>query len=92
MVLNPNCSEAVMRIRTDKMTSEKKEKLLEELKQKFDSGYNSESYETYVTEEIIFGIPIIKISGAEPHNNRSVIEGVLDSHKVSNDSVEVESD
>jgi len=89
MILNPNCSEAVMRIRTDAMTEEQKTKLLNELTEKFDSNEDkNEAYDTSVSEETIFGIPHIAIDGQMPYNNSEDIDKVLEEHNVSEDWVE----
>ncbi len=88
--LNPNCSEAVMRIRTDKMTPEQKDKLFKELETKFDSSENDEARDTSVSEEEIFGIPTIKIDGQMPYNNSEEIQEVLDENGVVGSWVETE--
>lgn len=84
-ILNPNCSESVLRIRTDKMNAFDKEKLYEELKKKFDSSENEDAGETFVDEDTIFGIPHIVINGDEPFNNREEIDKVLKEHKVNDE-------
>ncbi len=88
--LNPNCSEAVMRVRTDKMTPEQKDKLFKELETKFDSSKNDEACDTSVSEEEIFGIPTIKIDGDEAFNNSEEIQNVLDENEVMESWVETE--
>ena len=90
MLLNPNCSEAVMRIRTDKMKPEEREKLFKELEEKFDSGENDEADETSVSEQTIFDLPQIVISGGEPYNNSAKIRAVLDSYSVEDEWISEE--
>ena len=88
--LNPNCSEAVMRIRTDEMIREQEEKLFKELEEKFDSSKNEDACDTSVSKEKVFEIPVIKIDGDEPFNNRGEIDKVLDENNVKEGWIENE--
>ena len=66
---NPNCSESIMRFRTDKLTEEQEEKLYETLRS-FVDKYN---YETSVYRNTIFGIKCITVDGDAPYNEPSKI-------------------
>ena len=63
--INPNCSEGIVRFRTDKLTTEQEEELLNALKS-FVEEYN---YETSVYKAKIFGIKCITVDGDAPYND-----------------------
>lgn len=62
---NPNCSEAIMRFRVDKLTKEEEEKLFNTLNT-YVEKYN---YETWVYRNTIFGIKCITVDGDAPYND-----------------------
>jgi hypothetical protein len=82
IVLNPNCSEAVCRIRTDNLTEDEKialrakiDKLVNGDEDKDEAGWQSD---TSVYEETVFGIPCIKIDGDLPYNGSEELDGALE--------------
>lgn len=89
-ILNPNCSEAVMRLRTSKLTKEETAKLLEKLKS-FEDGKDDDWGETWSEESTVFGVPHIKVDGNAPYNNPEKIHGVLEALGIAG-KVEVETD
>ncbi len=65
--LNPNCSEAVMRIRTDNLNECERGRLtnlLQELEKDEERWYH-----TGFSDETIFGVSCITIQGDVPYNN-----------------------
>jgi hypothetical protein len=81
--LNPNCSEAVMRIRTDRLSAEEKERLYNTL----DGAIKNYDYETYINEGTSFGVQIITVSGDMPFNKSEELENITSSY-----DVDIESD
>ena len=65
MKLNPSCSEAVMRIRVDKLKAEEIEKLMLDLEE-----YLDENSETYVSNSVSFGIKIVKIEHVNKYTSQ----------------------
>ena len=63
--INPNCSESVVRFRTDKLTGEQREQLFGALK----SFVEEYAYETDVFKGKIFGIECITVDGDAPYND-----------------------
>ena len=63
--INPNCSEATVRFRTDKLTKEQEKELFDTLT----SYVDKYGYETSVFRGEIFGIKCVTVSGDAPHND-----------------------
>jgi len=83
-VLNPNCSEAVMRLKIDKL-SEKEIKELDNLLKDMDEGTellgddedNNFWYDTSWKDTEIFGMRVMEIKGETPFNNPEELENKL---------------
>lgn len=74
-MLNPNCSEAIMRLRIDKL----KEKEIEKIENQMEEMEGEEWWaETNWKRMKIFGIEAIEISGNAPFNNPDNIKGKLE--------------
>jgi len=73
--LNPNCSEATVRLRTDKLSNEEYKALVDVIKE----WESSEDWcdDTWWSEECIFGVSHIKIKGNFPYNNFNDIDSKL---------------
>lgn len=69
--INPNCSEAIVRFRTDKLNQEEEAKLFEVIRAYVDK-YN---YETSVYRNMIFGIKCITVDGDAPYNDEDGLRG-----------------
>ena len=76
--LNPNCSEAVMHIRTDRLSEQEKDELcgiLEKAAEEYDN-------DTWVTEGELFGIQVITVSGDMPYNEPDKLGEIVDKYDV----------
>jgi len=79
MILNPNCSEAVMRISLNKL-SEKEKDTLHKYIEELDKLANDESdeydwwYETYTKDDSFCGINWIELEGETPFNHWNKLE------------------
>jgi hypothetical protein len=74
MILNPSCSEAVMRLNVEKLDKLSITKVTNQIRQLEiikEGGDNSVFFET------IFGKPIISIKGEAPYNEHDKLEAVL---------------
>lgn len=74
---SPNCSESIMRFRTDKLNEEEEAKLFEVIRAYVDE-YN---YETDVYRNTIFGIKCITVKGDAPYNDEDGLRGKVDGLK-----------
>lgn len=72
--INPNCSEATVHFRTDKLTEKQEEELFDAL----DSFVKEYDYETSVSKGKIFGIKCITVDGNAPYND---YQGMIDAVK-----------
>lgn len=72
MKLNPNCSEAIFRLRTGKLNTSEKQELNKVISKLRD---DKELWgDTYDSEKEIFGVKHIEISGDAPYHNGKEIE------------------
>ena len=92
MGINPNCSEATVRIKINDVDDKAVKELIAKLELETNQEEESigewddektskkefEWYETYISEETMFGIDCIKISGDAPYNNGDQIADVID--------------
>ena len=74
--LNPNCSEAVLRIKVENMDKKEKEKMIKEL-QKAVKKYD---YETYVETNKIFDTDLVVVYGDMPYNNPDPLGKIADKY------------
>jgi len=80
MILNPNCSEAIMRINLMNLKEEERKVLKEHIKELEDEGSSySDSiwYDTDWCESDVFGTKIIEIKGETPYNHWDELEDYL---------------
>ena len=83
--LNPNCSEAVMRIDTTPL-SEKKET---ELFKKIEKAVNKYAYETYCSQSTIFNkVKVIEVSGDMPFNDLDTLKAIVSPYVVEYELIE----
>ena len=74
--LNPNCSEAVCRIKVSRMPVNKRNELYRKLDEAI-SKYCEEGGETSLSLDEMFGLKIITIDGDMPYNNYEEIESII---------------
>ena len=84
IILNPNCSEAIMRVRTDTLTKQEVSlinRYLEILNDDWNNNYPNQKYNWWYDtgwDEISFGgISWIEIRGETPHNCWDELEEYL---------------
>lgn len=75
--LNPNCSEAVIRINTKRLSEEDKKKLFAELTK----AVEKYDYDTGVYENEIFGVEMIEVKGDMPYNSPKKLEVIINRYK-----------
>ena len=76
-ILNPNCSEAVCRIRIDRLTDAEKEKLDEAVDKLMKNDEMDWTDNTRSGHERIFGIECLIIDGDLPYNGSEDIDKTL---------------
>lgn len=76
--LNPNCSEAVMRIKADQLSKKKQNQLFKEL----EKAIKKYDYDTWVSEATIFGIGCFEIKGDMPYNDPKTLEAIIKKYEV----------
>jgi len=74
--LNPNCSEAVCRIKVNRMPRNKKAELYRKLEEAVNK-YSEEGGETSISMGRMFGIEMITIDGDMPFNDPNTIEEII---------------
>ena len=74
--LNPNCSEAVMRIRVSALTKLEKRNLYKELR-KAVKKYN---YDTNLFEDTIFDIKVFIVDGDMPYNDEDKLKEIINKY------------
>jgi len=72
--INPNCSEATMRIRTDNLSKEEVAEIILCLER---LTHTDNWYDTNYYEDTIFNIPVITITGDVPYNGAKWLEDHL---------------
>lgn len=91
IILYPNCSEAVMRIKVDSLTDDEHKKIMAFLKRcndknndetwkprtKLDKEIDESWHDTGFNEKTIFGISVIEIDGDSPYNSGDWLEKVI---------------
>lgn len=83
--INPNCSEAIIRFRVDKLTEEENEKLFKALK----SYVDKYDYETNIYDNTIFGIHCITVDGNAPYNDSDGLKKIVNKFSFKN-KIEIE--
>ena len=81
MIPQPNCSEAIYRIRIDNLTKEeieKVEEIIEKLEKLEQDEWNVNDG-TWWRRVTIFGINIIEIRGQYPHDRSSILDALFKS-------------
>lgn len=71
---SPNCSEAIMRFQTTKLTKKEEEKLFDTL----NVYVEKYGYDTFVYRNTIFGIQCITIDGDAPYNSGDEIRKTVE--------------
>jgi len=76
ILLNPNCSEAVMKINVSKVDKQ----LVEFLSNQLDEAIIEYNYETDIFRETMFGLDIIKIRGDMPYNDPEKLIKIIEQY------------
>ena len=91
MRLYPNCSETTVRIKSSTLSPERKAKFLKQLNALHYEDDKDMKFEMNVSEEKIFGVDCIVISGDAPYNNREEIDEVIAKYsEIKDDDIEEE--
>jgi|GEM_PF-2736169 len=73
ILLNPNCSEAIVRIDLRGLNIPRVSSLFSELEKAI-----GEDSDTWINEKTIFGIPVLTIDGNMPYNDSETLNKIID--------------